>query len=157
VRAAADLYRQGRVGHLLMSGDNSRVDYDEVSVMRDLAIDEGVPPEAITRDHAGFDTRSTCFRARDVFGVRAAVLVTQDYHLPRALYACRDLGIDAVGLRVPDWQHDPERLDWCCYPPMDARKYMAREWLARANALVEAHLTHPDPQFLGPFVGLDGN
>ncbi len=154
VRGAADLYRQGRVHHLLLTGDNSRVDYDEVSAMRELAMAEGVPAEAITRDHAGFDTRSSCYRARDVFGVRSAVLVTQDYHLPRALYTCADLGIDVVGLRIPDWQHNPERLTWCCYPGVDARSYMAREWLARVNALVEAHVTRPEPQFLGPYLGL---
>lgn len=154
VEGAVALYREGRVSHLLMTGDNSRPDYDEVSVMRDLAIAQGVPPDAITRDHAGFDTRSSCYRARDVFGVRAAVLVTQDYHLPRALYTCRDLGIDAVGMRIPDWQHNADQLDWGQYPGLDSTKYMAREWLARANGLVEAHLTHPEPQFLGPYLGL---
>jgi vancomycin permeability regulator SanA len=154
VQGGIDLYRAGRVGHLLMTGDNSSVDYDEVSVMRDLAIDAGVPADAITRDHAGFDTRSSCYRARDVFGVEAAVLVTQDYHLSRALYSCRDLGLDAVGLRIPDWQHHPERLGWGQYPGSDGRRYMAREWLARVNALVEAHATHPEPQFLGPYLGL---
>jgi len=154
VEGAVALYEQGRVSHLLMTGDNSRSDYDEVSVMRDLAIEAGVPAAAITRDHAGFDTRSSCYRARDIFGVRAAVLVTQDYHLPRALYTCRDLGIDAVGLRVPDWQHNPDQLDWGQYPGVDSQKYMAREWLARANSLLEAHVTHPEPQYLGPYVGL---
>ena len=155
VEGAVELYRQGRVSKLLMTGDNSHPDYDEVSVMRDLAIDQGVPAEAITRDHAGFDTRSSCYRARDVFGVRAAVLVTQDYHLPRALYTCRDLGIDAVGLRIPDWQHNADQLDWGQYPGLDSQKYMTREWLARANALLEAHVTHPEPQFLGPYLGLE--
>ena len=154
VHAAVELYRQGRVRHLLLSGDNSRIDYDEVTAMREQAMAEGVPADAITRDHAGFDTRSSCYRARDVFGVTAAVLVTQDYHLPRALYTCRDLGIDAVGLRVPDWQHNADQLTWCCYPATDSRQYMAREWLARTNALVEAHLTRPEPQFLGPRLGL---
>lgn len=154
VGGAVALYHQGRVEHLLMTGDNSSEEYDEVSVMRDLALAQGVPAAAITRDHAGFDTRSSCYRARDVFGVRSAVLVTQDYHLSRALYSCRDLGIDAVGLRIPDWQHHPERLDWGQYPGSDGRRYIAREWLARVNALVEAHLTHPEPQFLGPELGL---
>jgi len=154
VDGAVALYREGRVSHLLMTGDNSSADYDEVSVMRDLAIEAGVPAEAITRDHAGFDTRSSCYRARDVFGVRAAVLVTQDYHLPRALYSCRNLGIDAIGLRVPDWQHNADQLDWGQYPGLDSNKYMAREWLARVNALVEAHVTDPEPQFLGPYLGL---
>ena len=154
VEGAVELYREGRVSHLLMTGDNSRPDYDEVTVMRDLAIAQGVPPEAITRDHAGFDTRSSCYRAHDIFGVQAAVLVTQDYHLPRALYTCRDLGIDAVGMRIPDWQHNADQLDWGQYPGSDSTKYMAREWLARANSLVEAHVTRPEPQYLGPYLGL---
>ena len=153
IHAAVELYRAGTVDHLLLTGDNSHVDYDEVTAMREQAMAEGVPAAAITRDHAGFDTRSSCYRARDIFGVQGAVLVTQDYHLSRALYSCRDLGIDAVGLRVPDWQHNADQLTWCCYPE-GGREYMAREWLARANALVEAHLTRPEPQFLGPRLGL---
>ena len=154
VHAAVELYRHGTVGHLLLTGDHSSVGYDEVGAMREQALAEGVPTSAITRDHAGFSTYDSCIRARDVFGVRDAVLVTQDYHLPRALYTCREAGIDAVGLRVPDWQHHPERLTWGAYPDDLGRQYMAREWLARSKAVVAARITHPDPTFLGPYEGL---
>lgn len=153
IDAAVDLYHRGVVDHLLMTGDNSRPDYDEVTAMRDAAIEAGVPGEAITRDYAGFSTYDSCIRARDVFGVRGAVLVTQDYHLPRALLTCRELGIDAVGLRVPDWQYHPERLDFA-YPDDMARSYMLREWLARTKALADVKVLHPEPELGGEFVGL---
>lgn len=146
-------YHAGRVPHLLLTGDNSSTQYDEVSAMRDYALARGVPGEAITRDYAGFDTYDSCFRARDVFGVRAAVLVTQDYHLPRAVYVCRSLGIDAVGLQIPDWQFHPERMSWA-WPGDMARSYTVREWLARVQAVEEVTVTHPQPEFLGPYEGL---
>jgi vancomycin permeability regulator SanA len=154
VDGAVALYRQGRVSHLLMTGDNSSVAYDEVGVMRDRALAAGVPSSAITRDHAGFSTYDSCYRARDIFGVRAAVLVTQDYHLSRALYTCRQLGIDAVGLSIPDWQHHPERVGWGSYPSDLQASYMTREWFARTKAVVAAKITHPSPTFLGPYEGL---
>lgn len=154
--AAVAAYRAGRVPHLLMTGDNSSVDYDEVTAMRDYVVARGVPASAVTRDHAGFDTYDSCYRARDIFGVHAAVLITQDYHLPRAVYVCRGLGIDAVGLQVPDWQYHPERMDWT-WPGDMARSYTVREWLSRVKAVQEIVVTHPQPTFGGPFVGLDGS
>lgn len=154
VHGAVELFKAGKVSHLLMTGDNSNVNYDEVSVMRQSALDEGVPSSAITRDYADLSTFDSCARAHDVFGVRAAVLVTQDYHLPRALFTCRDLGIDAVGLRVPDWQHLPERMVWGNYPLENQVSYMTREWLARTKAVIGAKVTHPQPIVGGPYVGL---
>ncbi len=154
VDGAVALFRQGKVSHLLMTGDNSSVGYDEVGVMKDRAVAAGVPPSAITRDHAGFNTYDSCYRARDIFGVRAAVLVTQDYHLSRALYTCRQLGLDVVGLSIPDWQHHPERLAWGDYPDDLQRQYMTREWFARTKAVVTGKITHPAPTFLGPYEGL---
>lgn len=153
MRGAIEAYRLGKVSHLLVTGDNSNVGYDEVSVMRRLALEGGVPAAAITRDYAGFSTYESCYRAHAIFGVRSAVLVTQDYHLSRALYSCRELGIDAVGLQIPDWQHHPERLTWGAYEDDYARGSTVREWLARANATVAAKLTHPVPT-LGPYEGL---
>lgn len=151
--SAIDLYRAGRVGHLLMSGDNSRADYDEVTAMRDYAIARGVPADAITRDYAGFSSYETCYRSRAIFGADDAILVTQDYHLPRAVYTCRTLGIDAIGLAVPDWSHHPERAR--THYPFDLRiSYAAREWLATVKAIGQLHLTRPAPTFLGPFEGL---
>jgi vancomycin permeability regulator SanA len=153
LRAAVDLYRAGRVRHLLMTGDNRRSTYDEVTALRAWAIAEGVPAEAITRDYAGLDTYDSCLRARTVFGVRDAVLVTQAFHLPRALYLCRHHGIDAVGLAVADWQHHPERSG-TVYPLHERLAYPVREWLGRANATLDAELWQRAPAVPGPFEGL---
>lgn len=101
IATAAQLYRSGRVRALLMSGDHSRTDHDEVDAMSRAAQALGVPAGAVVLDHAGFDTFSSCYRARYVFGVRQAVVVTQDWHLPRAVWLCRQEGIDAVGAGTP--------------------------------------------------------
>jgi vancomycin permeability regulator SanA len=153
IRGGVDLYRSGRVGHLLMTGDNHTAAYDEVTVMRDEAIRQGVPAAAITRDYAGFDTYDSCARARDVFGVREATLVTQDFHLARALFTCRALGLDAVGLRIPDWQHRGDELTYS-YPTDMSLGLTAREWVSRAKAIAEVEVLHPDPHFGGPYEGL---
>jgi vancomycin permeability regulator SanA len=145
VRGAARLYQEGRVDRLLLTGDNSRVDYNEVAAMQQLAQELGVPAAAITLDYAGFSTYESCYRAREIFGVEQAVLVTQRYHLPRAVYTCRHLGIDAVGLGMPDWGH---------YLPLAMTRYTLRESLATLNALVQLHIVRPQPTFLGPFEGL---
>ncbi|MDQ1287694.1 MAG: hypothetical protein QG622_1259, partial [Actinomycetota bacterium] len=97
VEVGADLYRAGRVKALLMSGDNSRKNYDEVGAMAAEALRLGVPSSAIVTDHAGFDTYSSCYRARSVWGISRAVVVSQPFHLPRAVWICRELGIDAQG------------------------------------------------------------
>lgn len=145
IDAAVGLYRAGRVSKLLMTGDNGRSDYDEVSVMRRYAESLGVRPEDITLDYAGFSTYESCYRARAIFGVERAVLVTQGYHLPRAVYTCRALGVEAAGLAAPDWGR---------YPAPLLVRYSLRELLATAKALVDVHLTRPLPTFLGPFEGL---
>lgn len=145
IDAAVSLYRLGRVGKLLMTGDNSRADYDEVTVMARYAESLGVPPADITLDYAGFSTYESCYRLRPIFGVTRAVLVTQSYHLPRAVYTCRALGVEAVGLGVPDWGRYADAL---------IARYTAREALATTKALLDVHLTRPLPTFLGPFEGI---
>jgi vancomycin permeability regulator SanA len=145
VRAAVELYREGRVQRLLMTGDNSRPDYDEVGAMRRYAVGQGVPAEAIVLDHAGFSTYESCYRAGAIFGVQSAVLVTQRYHLPRAVYTCGQLGVDAVGFGTPDWG---------AYSPPLMASYAAREALATLNALWEVHVTRPTPTYLGRFEGI---
>lgn len=146
IEAAAELYRLGRVDKLLMTGDNSSPDYDEVTAMRRYAEGLGVPAADITLDYAGFSTYESCYRLRPIFGVERAVLVTQRYHLPRAVYTCRALGVEAVGLGTPDWGR---------YAPLLLARYSAREALATAKALADVHLTRPLPTFLGPFEGLE--
>ena len=122
VEAAIALYRAGRVQKVLFSGDNRFVNYNEPEKMREYALSLGLPDEAIALDYAGRRTYDTCYRARDIFGLRKVVLVTQRYHLPRALYTCRRLGLDAVGY-VADKR-----------PYVHIRRYWAREfpavWLA---------------------------
>ncbi|HET9654363.1 MAG TPA: ElyC/SanA/YdcF family protein [Kineosporiaceae bacterium] len=97
VEVAVRLYQEGRVRALLMSGDHGAVGHDEGLAMAEVAQRAGVPASAIVLDHAGFDTFSSCYRARHVFGVRRAVVVSQAWHLPRAVWLCREQGIDTVG------------------------------------------------------------
>jgi vancomycin permeability regulator SanA len=146
VGAAVQLYQAGMIEKILMTGDNSRADYDEVTAMERYAVERGVPARDITLDYAGFSTYESCYRARIVFGVTAAVLVTQDYHLPRAVYTCRQLSIDASGLGTPDWDEYPDRVMW---------PYQLRETLATLKALWDLHVTRPAPTFLGPYEGID--
>lgn len=142
VDAAVELHRAGRVEKILMTGDNGRPDYDEVGVMRARALAAGVPPEDVRMDHAGFSTYESCYRARAVFGVERAVLVTQRYHLPRAVYTCGALGVEAVGFGTPDWGSYSDAL---------LARYAAREAAATLNALLFVHALRPLPTYLGPF------
>ncbi len=141
VEAAVELYQAGRVQKLLFSGDNSSSYYDEVSAMRRYALERGIPPEDITLDYAGFSTYESCYRAQAIFGVQQAILVTQRYHLPRALYTCQHLGVEAVGYGVDDWG---------VYPDIVMSRFVVRESLATLKALWQLHITHPQPTFLGP-------
>ena len=151
--AAIALYRAHKVPHLLVTGDNRTAAYDEPTAMRTYLVRHGVPATAITRDYAGFDTFDSCARARAVFGVRRAVLVTQDYHLPRALYLCQHLGIASVGLSVPDWQHHPDQASFR-YPLRMQISFTAREWLARTKAVWDTDVAGRRPDVSGPPVGL---
>lgn len=100
LQAALDLYRSGTVDSVLVSGDGVLPSHDEPTAMADWLSEHGVPDDAIQRDAEGVDTHATCVRAVDVFGIRQAVLITQDYHLPRAMFSCRAAGIDVQGVGV---------------------------------------------------------
>ncbi|MCP2337688.1 SanA/YdcF family protein [Actinomadura rupiterrae] len=95
---AAELYRRGKVKVLLVSGDNRTKQYDEPTTMRDYLIRAGIPADRIVRDFAGLDTWDSCVRAKQIFGVTRATVVTQRFHLPRAVALCRAAGIDAYGV-----------------------------------------------------------
>lgn len=101
LKVAAELYRSGTVSVLLVSGDNRTHDYDEPTAMFDALVAAGVPAEDIVRDYAGRDTYDSCARAKRIFGVDRLVLVSQGYHLPRAVATCRALGVEATG--AGDW------------------------------------------------------
>jgi vancomycin permeability regulator SanA len=146
VRAAVALYERGAVGHLLLSGDNSRADHDEPTSMRRLALDAGVPAQAITLDHAGFSTLDSCIRARKIFGVDAAIVVTQDFHATRAVATCRAAGIDAIAFAQSTTG----------YRPAEVQALKTRERAAVVKALWD-DLLGTQPRFLGEFVGLPGS
>jgi len=99
------LYRDGKVRVVLVSGDNMAPEYNEPDAMRSYLIKAGMPPEDVVADSAGFDTYDSCARARRIFGVEQLVVVTQGYHLPRAVATCRALGVDATGVGDDTLRH----------------------------------------------------
>ncbi len=135
IRAAANLYFAGKVEKLLMTGDNSTMDYNEPAAMRAYALSLGIPDEDIVLDYAGRRTYDSCYRAREIFGVEKAILVTQDFHLPRALYLCNMLGVDGVGVVADNFR----------YRRMSLLFWNARELAATVTALVDVHVTRPLP------------
>ena len=110
INTASELFFTGKVQKILMSGDNSYLDYNEPGAMREYALSLGVPETAIVLDYAGRRTYDTCYRARIIFNVQNAILVTQGFHLPRALYTCNSLGLKAVGVASDRGEYRPESL-----------------------------------------------
>jgi SanA protein len=135
VATAAELYFSGKVEKLLMSGDNRFENYNEPGSMRNYAVGLGVPEEDIVLDYAGRRTYDTCFRARDIFGVSEAILVTQRFHLPRAIYTCDQMGIQVVGVAA-------DRREYRRGPYL---YWNLREILATTNAFWEVHFAQPLP------------
>ncbi|MDX2595110.1 MULTISPECIES: SanA/YdcF family protein [Streptomyces] len=134
--AAARLYRAGRIEVVLVTGDNSREDYDEPDAMRAYLAKHGVPARRIVSDYAGFDTWDSCVRAKKIFGVDRAVLISQDFHIRRAVALCEAAGVESYGIGVAA-KHD---TTW----------YYGgtREVFAAGKAALDA-VFRPDPQFLG--------
>lgn len=139
------LYKLGRVDKLLLSGDHGQTSYDEVNAMLRYALEHGVPDEDVFTDHAGFSTYDTMYRARDVFKVTSALVVTQKFHLARAVYTARSLGLDAIGV--------PADIQ----PYANERRFAMRDWLARVKAFFQLHVTKPEPRYLGPAIPIDGD
>ncbi|HSH57177.1 MAG TPA: ElyC/SanA/YdcF family protein [Halomonas sp.] len=136
--ASARLLRLGRIDHLLLSGDNRTLAYNEpITMWRDLRGRE-VPETAMTLDYAGFSTFDTLARAREVFGVERALLITQAWHLPRALFIAGSVGIEAHGCAV---EERVVKGQW---------RLAAREWVARLATLGDLYLWERKPYFLGP-------
>ncbi len=135
VTAAAELYHAGKVQKLLLSGDNRTVNYNEPGAMMAYARDLGVPAAAMQPDYGGRRTYDTCYRARHIFQVKKAILVTQAFHLPRALFTCRALGIDAVGYAADLRRYPPNEIVW----------WYIREGIAMARALVDVTLRREPP------------
>jgi vancomycin permeability regulator SanA len=108
VVTAVELYRSGRVKKLLMSGDNPTQNYDEPTAMKKTAMELGVPETDIVLDFAGRRTYDTCYRAREIFDVKRAILVTQEFHQARALYLCNNLGLDSIGITANRRKYEAE-------------------------------------------------
>jgi len=112
VETAVQLYHAGKVDRLLLSGDNRFSNYDEPGRMAEYAVERGVPEAAIQTDYGGRRTYDTCYRAKDIFGLQSAILVTQRFHLPRALYTCRQIGLNAVGVAADLQPYARRSLVW---------------------------------------------
>jgi SanA protein len=135
VETAVQLYQQGKVEKLLMSGDNRFVEYNEPEAMRQYALDLGVPDEDIVLDYAGRRTYDTCYRANAIFQVDSAILVTQSFHLPRALFLCNSLGVQSTGVEANNtYFRKISRLYW-----------NARELFATVQAVWDVQISKPLP------------
>jgi vancomycin permeability regulator SanA len=144
LRRGVALYEAGAAPKLLMSGDHGREDYDEVDAMKRYAVDAGIPSEDIFMDHAGFSTYESLYRARDIFQAETVIIVSQDYHLYRALHIAKRLGLEAYGVGA----------DYHTYWGQTTRE--VREVLARAKDWLVC-IWKPLPTYLGDPIPITGN
>lgn len=138
------LYQNNVSDKIIMSGDHGTKEYDEVNIMKNYAIEKGIPSENIFMDHAGFSTYESIYRARDIFKAKKIVIVTQKYHLYRALYIANQLGIEAYGVGA-----DPRQYVGAAYREL-------REILARDKDFVKC-IFKPKPTYLGDTIPVSGN
>lgn len=130
--SAVQLFHNGQVGKFILSGDNSTAGHNEVQAMKNSAILQGLPAEAILEDHAGLSTYDSCFRLKKVFGLNKIVLITQKYHLRRALYICNELGIDTVGVAAINRGYSAQF------------KFTLREWAASVQSWWQVNVLKPE-------------
>jgi SanA protein len=135
--AALVLYETRRCERILVSGARESETYDEVAVMQRWLEDRGVPTDALLADPKGLRTYDSMARAKRVFGLDGILVVSQDFHVPRAVYIARALGLDAVGVSAPPLHRYPQALH---------RKNTAREHLAQIRAWLDLHVLHTDPK-----------
>jgi len=140
-----EVYSAGKAKKIIVSGDHGQHDYDEVNSMKDYLMEKGVPREDIFLDHAGFNTYDSMYRAKAVFGVETLLVSTQEFHIDRAVYIARSMGIDAYGYPCDD---KPK------YYPMTQLKL--RESLARVKAVLDT-ATSRKPKYLGEAIPISGN
>lgn len=138
------LYEAEVSDRLLMSGDHGQIDYDEVNVMKRIAVEAGIPSSHVFMDHAGFSTYESLIRARDVFGVKRLIIVSQKEHLYRALMIADELGLVAIGVAA---EEIPYGGQW-------ARD--VRESIARIKDLILTPF-EPQPTYLGPVIAISGD
>ena len=138
------LYKEGIASKIIMSGDHGREEYDEVNIMKEYAIEQGVPSEDIFMDHAGFSTYESIYRAKEIFDADNIVIVTQEYHLYRALYIADKLGVDAYGVNS-----DPRKYSGQAFREV-------REILARNKDFINC-IIKPKPTYLGESIPVSGD
>lgn len=141
---AIEVYQSGKTDRIIVSGDHGRDEYDEVNIMRDYLVERGIPAEHIFMDHAGFSTYDTLYRARDVFMVESAVVVTQELHLMRALYIADKLGLKCEGVVAQNSTAASTRVQ------------QIREYPARVKAFAEC-LFGTKPKYLGEPIPVSGS
>lgn len=146
LKVGYELYKQGKANRIIVSGDHSRKDYDEVNAMKKYYLDRHIPDEQIFMDHAGFTTYESMYRAKYIFGVNKVIVVSQQYHLPRAIFIARELGIEAYGVEA----------ETGFYNQFVILKNNAREIIARCKAFVVVAVK-PKPTFLGEVIPVTGN
>lgn len=144
LRRGVDLYESGAAPKLLMSGDHGRDSYDEVDAMKQFAVDSGIPSTDVFMDHAGFSTYESIYRARDIFQAKKIIIVSQEYHLYRAIYIAQALGLEAYGVSA----------DYRNYLGQSARDF--REVLARIKDLGYC-IIKPEPTYLGECIPIFGD
>jgi SanA protein len=137
MNAAARLFKSGKVEKLLVSGDNGTRGYDEPTAMRMALVRRGIPADKVVLDYAGFRTLDSVVRAKKVFGIDRCTIVTDDFHLPRALYIAQEEGLDAVGYQTDPLPRDVSRWTY------------TREVGARALVWIDLHILDRQPRFLG--------
>lgn len=138
-----DLYKKGLVKKLLLTGDNGKIEYNEVEVMKDYALSKGVPGEDIFLDHAGFSTYESMYRAKHVFKVDKALIITQKFHETRSVYIGRKLGVEVYGVSSGDVKRKNNRRD------------IIREFFARSKDFVKV-IFKPKPTYLGSVIDIRG-
>lgn len=136
LETSIEVYNEGASSALILSGDHGREEYNEVGAMKDYVLNN-IDESNVFMDHAGFSTYDTMYRAKEIFKVKSAIIVTNEYHLPRALYIARKLGIEAYGVKS----------DKRGYQLMD--RYKKREVLAKLKDFIYVNILKPEPKFLG--------
>lgn len=144
LRRGVELYHAGAAPKLLMSGDHGRTNYDEVAAMKQFAMDDGIPSSDVFMDHAGFSTYESIYRARDIFQADKIIIVSQEYHLYRALYIADQLGVEAYGVSA----------DYRNYSGQSGRD--VREVLARVKDVFSC-IFQVKPTYLGDVIPVSGN
>jgi SanA protein len=143
---AQEIYQSGKAKKVIVSGDHGRKDYDEVNAMKKFLMERGISDQDIFMDHAGFSTYESLYRARDIFQTKKLIIVTQEYHLLRAVFIARELGIEAYGVASDIQNYGPVMV-----------QYQIREIAARNKDFLMAKFIKPKPTFLGETIPVFGD